>query len=118
MSVDAGYLAFVRDLYDQAGLGPVSTRRMFGGAGVFRAGVMVALVANETLYLKTDAQTRPRFEAAGLPPFTYQRAGKPAVAMSYSPCPGEALEDPEVFADWAGQAIAAARRAKGRAADK
>ncbi|MCR9220402.1 MAG: TfoX/Sxy family protein [Alphaproteobacteria bacterium] len=112
MSVDAGYLAFVRDLYDQAGLGSVTTRRMFGGAGVFRDGVMVALIADETLYLKTDAQTRPRFEAAGLPPFTYQRAGKPAVVMSYALCPDEALEDPDAFADWAGEAMAAARRAK------
>ncbi|MEQ8603324.1 MAG: TfoX/Sxy family protein [Marivibrio sp.] len=104
-------LAFYRDLYDQAGLGPVTTRAMFGGAGVFKDGVMVALVAFDQLYFKTDAETRPRFEAEGLPPFTYDgKRGRPVV-MSYSLCPDAALEDPELFADWAGQAIKAARRA-------
>lgn len=112
MSVDEGTLAFFRDLYDQAGLGPVATRRMFGGAGVFADGIMVALVADAVLYLKTDAETRPRFEAAGLPPFSYERAGKPAVVMSYARCPEEAFDDPDVFRDWAGEAIAAAHRAK------
>lgn len=107
-------LAFYRDVYDQAGLGPVTTRGMFGGAGVFKDGVMVALVAFDQLYLKTDAETRPRFEAAGLPPFTYDgKRGRPMV-MSYSLCPDAALEDPELFADWAGEAIEAARRAKRR----
>jgi len=113
MAPAADLLAFYRDLYDQAGLGPVTTRAMFGGAGVFKDAVMVALVAYDQLYLKTDAQTRARFEAAGLPAFTYDgKRGRPMV-MSYSLCPDAALEDPALFADWAGQALQAARRAKG-----
>jgi DNA transformation protein len=113
MSVDTGFLAFLSDLYDQSGLGPVTTRRMFGGAGIFHDGIMVGLVADDVLYLKTDASNRGRFEAADLSPFTYERAGKPAVVMSYARCPEEAFDDPDIFRDWAGQAIAAARRAKG-----
>ncbi len=37
-----------------AGFGPVTVRPMFGGAGIFRDGLMFALIADEVLYLKAD----------------------------------------------------------------
>ena len=47
-------------------LGPVSWKKMFGGAGVFVDGKMFALVDAETLvHLKVGALNRARFEAAG-----------------------------------------------------
>ena len=47
---------FVIELF--APMGPVSVKRMFGGAGVFRDGLMFALIADDTLFLKTDAALR------------------------------------------------------------
>ncbi len=35
-----------------AGFGPVAVKRMFGGAGIYRDGLMFALVADDVLYLK------------------------------------------------------------------
>jgi DNA transformation protein len=89
---------------------PVSARRMFGGHGLFRGGIMFALVSDETLYLKTDAGNRPDFEAAGMPPFRYLRAGK-SVALSFHEVPPDLLEAGDALAPWAEQAYAAALRA-------
>ena len=94
-----------------AEFGPVTLRRMFGGHGVFHDGLMIGLVADNTLYLKVDAQTIPQFAERGLGPFEYGKAGK-RMAMSYYQAPEETLEDPEEMRRWAGLAFAAARRAK------
>lgn len=95
-----------------APLGHVRIRAMFGGYGVYAGDVMFGLVAEDVLYLKTDESNRRRFEAAGLPPFTYQgRPGRPPVQMSYSQAPPESLEDADVLCDWAREALEAARRA-------
>ena len=56
-----------------ASLGGVEARRMFGGWGVYHRGLMFALVSDDTLYLKADAELAPEFEALGLPPFRYAR---------------------------------------------
>ena len=38
---------------------------MFGGAGIFADGLMIALVADGVIYLKADEQTIPAFEREG-----------------------------------------------------
>ena len=42
-----------------APLGGVVFRRMFGGVGVFRDGLMFALVADDVLYMKADDGDEP-----------------------------------------------------------
>ena len=90
--------------------GPVSAKAMFGGFGIFRGGVMLGLVADETFYLKVDEKSRPEFESRGLCPFVYKTKGK-EFSMSYYQAPEEALEDPEEMAKWAKKAYDAAKRA-------
>lgn len=92
-------------------LGPVRARRMFGGHGLYLDDLFVAIIAGEQLYLKTDAQSRPRFEAAGCTPFSYQREGKTATLGYYRP-PEEALESPALMQPWARLALEAALRAR------
>jgi DNA transformation protein and related proteins len=96
-----------------SGLGPVSVRRMFGGAGIYADGVMFGLISGDTLYLKADAQSRHAFEAEGLAPFTYEGRGK-TIALSYWRIPERLLDDPDEMLDWARTALAAARRAAAR----
>ncbi|GMQ77391.1 MAG: TfoX/Sxy family protein [Gammaproteobacteria bacterium] len=91
-------------------LGPVSARRMFGGYGIYLDRMMFALVADDTLYLKVDDDTRGEFEAAGLEPFRYWKKGK-SYQMSYHAAPEDALEDAELLRDWARKAVDAAMRA-------
>lgn len=109
MATDPEFVAHCRELL--APLGTVRTKRMFGGHGFYADELFVALIAFGRLYLKADAQTRPRFEAAGCEPFTYDGKGKP-VTMSYFAAPEEAIESPALMQPWARLALEAAVRAR------
>ena len=89
----------------------VSARRMFGGWGIYKDGVMFALIARDQLYLKVDDGNRAAFDEADLPHFTYTEKGKP-IRMPYREAPGECFDDPEVLCAWAREAYAAALRTK------
>lgn len=106
---------FQEFLHDQLALfGPIGIRRMFGGGGVFRDGLMFGLVVDETLYLKVSDENRSDFEQAGMRPFTYMRKSKPA-SLGYYEVPPDVLEDPNDLRDWSEKAFAvalAAARAK------
>ena len=93
-------------------LGPVQARAMFGGWGVYHAGRMMGLIAEDRLYLKTDDTTRPAFEAAGGEPFIYDPGnGRKPVAMSYWTPPADASDDAHALLPWARRAVDAALRA-------
>lgn len=91
--------------------GPVTVRKMFGGYGVYHHGLMFALVADDTLYLKADAENVGSFEEEGLGPFEYNRKGK-VMKMSYYLAPDEIMDDREQAAVWARRSFEAALRAQ------
>jgi DNA transformation protein len=109
MTASPEFCAHLVDLL--SALGPVSVRRMFGGAGLYHRGAMFALVFDDTLYLKTDARNRPDFDAAGMGAFTYETDGG-EIRMSYCEAPPEAMEDAEIMREWAVKAVDAALGAK------
>jgi DNA transformation protein and related proteins len=94
-------------------VGIVHTKRMFSGHAFYLEGVVVAFVAQEVLYLKTDPLTTPRFIERGLAPFSFERDGK-RVSLSYYTAPEEVLEDEEAAREWIGEALAAAKRQQQR----
>jgi len=101
---------FVQSLHEVfERLGRIETRRMFGGHGVWHEGRMIALVAKDTLYLKSDAGSAEHFDRLNLPPFTYVREGK-AMPMSYRLAPADLFEDREEAALWGRRAYEAALR--------
>ena len=107
----SGFATFVVELL--GGVGPVSVRRMFGGAGVYLEGVMFGLIAEDVLYLKADDALRADLVAAGSAPFiwtprTGPRAGE-AVDMGYLRMPEAALDDPDEACAWGRRALAVAR---------
>ncbi len=107
---------FYRDLCRP--LGSVTSKRMFGGLCLWHEGLAFALVIGDTLYLKVDGDNAPAFEARGLPRFSYTTATGRTTVMSYARAPEEVFDDPDVFAEWARGAIAAARRAAAEKAAK
>lgn len=94
-----------------AGFGPIRTRRMFGGYGVYRDGLMFGLVADDVLYLKADGQSVGAFRELGLAPFEYEKNGK-KVKMSYYAAPEAIFDDPERARAWAARAFEAALRSR------
>jgi DNA transformation protein len=107
MKQDDGFIAFVGELLEPAGR--ITTRRMFGGHGVYCDAIFIAIIIDGRLYLKVDDETKPRFVAAGSAPFTYEGKGKP-IEMSYWNAPEEAFDSAEQMLPWAKLAMAAARR--------
>src|SRR6516165_6406524 len=51
---------FISDLF--APFGPVAVRRMFGGAGLYRDGLMFALEFDGVIFLRVDEASIPDFE--------------------------------------------------------
>ena len=103
------YIEYLHDVF--ARLGPITTRKMFGGYGVYHDGLMFALIADDTLYLKADSENTIHFENAGLGPFEYDKNGK-RVRMSYFRAPDEIMDDRETAALWARRSFEAALRSQ------
>ena len=95
-----------------SGLGPVRVRPMFGGHGIYVDDLFLAIVVGETLYLKVDAETLARFEAAGCAPFVYTAKGRGRVSLNYRAAPADAMESPALMRPWARLAMEAALRAR------
>lgn len=102
------FVEFLHEVFES--FGPIRSRRMFGGYGIYHEDLMFGLVADEQLYLKTDAVNLPEFIAAGCVPFEYAKEGK-VMKMSYYLVPEVVYDEPDQAAYWANLAYAAAQRA-------
>lgn len=101
----------IRDLF--SGLGPVTVRRMFGGKGIYRDGLIFALEVGGEILLKADKESAPAFQEAGSRQWIYSgRPGRKPTHMPYWSIPEEALDDPDCMAPWAQRAYEAALRAQ------
>ena len=64
MAVTAGFSDFVVEQLD--GCGPIVTKRMFGGVGIYSGDIFFALIDDDVLYLKVDDSTRAGLRARGM----------------------------------------------------
>ncbi|MBN4050581.1 TfoX/Sxy family protein [Gammaproteobacteria bacterium AH-315-M22] len=103
------FVEYLKEAFREFGV--VTIRKMFGGHGIYFDSVMIGLVADDTLYLKADAQSLPKFQEHGLPQFMYAK-GEKMVGMSYYLAPEEALEDAAEMRQWARLAYEAALRSR------
>jgi DNA transformation protein and related proteins len=105
---------FIRELF--APFGAVVVWRMFGGAGLFREGLMFGLAFDGALFLRVDEDSIPDFEREGSRPFVYTRAKSPGkvgrASTSYWRLPERLYDDPEQLAVWAERAFAITQRKK------
>ncbi|NJO12421.1 MAG: TfoX/Sxy family protein [Gammaproteobacteria bacterium] len=91
----------------------LTSRRMFGGIGLYSEGLFFALLDDDTLYCKVDDGNRLDYVQRGMRAFT-PFPDKPG--MNYYEVPAEVLEDAEELARWARKSVAAARAAASRKA--
>jgi DNA transformation protein len=97
--------------------GSITVKRMFGGEGIFAGPVMIGLVMDEQIYLRTDEASRTAYLAEKSRAFTFRKGGK-TVSTAYYSLPDRLLDEPDELAEWAraAQRIALAktpRRRKG-----
>jgi DNA transformation protein len=101
MSVSNEFLDYVKDLFFE--WEDVSTRKMFGGAGLYCDGKMFGLIADDVVYFKVDQKTKQKYVDAGsfsLQPFP----DKPALT-SYYEIPPDILENNQELLVWAQEAL-------------
>jgi DNA transformation protein len=108
MPRDTAFVSYVLEQLES--LGEVSARAMFGGHGIYLEGRMFALIADDSLYLKVDDESRGEFEKAGLKPFRFETS-KGEMTMSYYEPPSSAIDDREQLGTWARKAVAVSQRA-------
>ncbi|HEV7693646.1 MAG TPA: TfoX/Sxy family protein [Hyphomonadaceae bacterium] len=93
-----------------APIGPLSLRRMFGKTGVFCHGLMFAMVADDTLYVRVDDKNRDVFsEAADSAPLNYTKKGE-TIDLAFWRVPERLFDEPDELVVWARAALEAARR--------
>ncbi|MGV2333188.1 MAG UNVERIFIED_CONTAM: TfoX/Sxy family protein [Planctomycetaceae bacterium] len=79
--------------------GPLKIRAMFGGYGIYKDGIIFAIIGYNELYFKADKVLAEYFKSQGSEPFTYDMNGKTA-SMSYYKVLPEILEDPDLLKEW------------------
>ena len=108
MAVSSAYLDYVRD--QLSGLGGVTSRRMFGGAGLYCDEFFFALLDNDTLYLRVDDSNRADFTTRAMGQFRpYPES--PQLSTTYYETPADVLEDAAELVAWARRSVAAAMAA-------
>ena len=86
-------------------LGPLTLKRMFGGACINYGDATFALMFDDRIYFRVDAENIERFLQAGAEPFSYMKKGKEVVVGSYYQVPDDALDDAGEMLDWARDAL-------------
>jgi DNA transformation protein and related proteins len=106
---------FVRELF--AKMGPITVKRMFGGAGVYTEGLMFALLSDDVIHIKVDGALKSDLIAEGCGPFVWTprqgpRAGE-QIDLGYWRLPEAALDDPDLAVEWGRKALMVARAKAG-----
>ncbi len=106
MSLDKARAQEIADQLDTPA--PITVTRFFSGAGLTRNGIQFAFVIRGTLYFRTDADSRPAYEAMGAEPFSYAGRTKEVTIQAYYEAPVDVLDDPDELNRWAERAYQAA----------
>ncbi|MEA3064705.1 MAG: transformation protein [Sphingomonadales bacterium] len=108
MSFDEGLYAWVEEA--MAPLGSVTMRRMMGGATLYLDGTVFAILVEDELWLKSDAEADAIWDSEGCEKFTITfRDGKVDV-MNYRRAPLDVYDDPDAMQRWAALAVEAGAR--------
>ena len=90
----------------------VTSRAMFGGWGLYKDGVIFAIIADGALYFKVDGSNRADFEQLGSQPFVYGQGNHKPTTMSYWLVPEEVMENKEELEKWIERSVRVSRNAK------
>ena len=106
MSVSNGYRTYI---IEQLGAVPaLSTRRMFGGVGLYSDEWFFALIDDDAVFFKVDDANREDYVSRGMKAFM-PIPGK--ASFGYYQVPADVIEEAEELARWARRSVEVAQRA-------
>ncbi len=108
MAVTTEYLDYLKDQFSI--LSNVTVKRMFGGAGVFRHGLMFAVYVGDGIALKADKETIPDFQNEDCVEWLPEKKNGTRVSMGYWYAPEFIFDDEDELRVWAEKAFEAAVR--------
>ena len=101
-------------IYDLMGDDPhITTRKMFGGYGLYKDSIIFGIIVENTLYFKVDESNKAAYEEYGSKPFHYSNGTK-EVVMSYFEVPETILDDREKLFEWIDQSTYISKERKTR----
>lgn len=106
MSVSNGYRTYIVD--QLAAVPSLSTRRMFGGLGLYSGEWFFALIDDDVLFFKVDDANREDYVSRGMKAFM-PFPGQPS--LGYFQVPAEVIEEAEELTRWARRSVEVAQRA-------
>jgi len=105
MSIDEGLLDWVKEALEP--LGRVTMRRMMGGATLYLDGTVFAILLDDRIWFKADAESDVVWDAEGCERFTYSFKDGRVGTMNYRRGPLDAYDDADAMRRWAGIALEA-----------
>lgn len=112
MSIDEGLVEWVRDALEP--VGPVTMRKMMGGATLYLDGTIFAILARDELWFKSDDETNAVWDGAGCERFSVTFKDGRVDTMNYRRAPADVYDDPDAMQNWARIALEAGARGAAR----
>lgn len=107
MAVNEGYLEYVKE--QMSLIGEIESKKMFGGMGFFKDGIMFGMIGGGVLRYRVDEENQADYEAKGMEPYRTKPNTK---GMPYWEVPVEVLEDRDELKVWTEKAITVSIRNK------
>ena len=107
MAVTQSYREYVLDQLNQ-GM-PVTSKSMFGGAGLYANSLIIGVLDDDRFFLKVNDSNRSDYEVRSMSPWS---PGSGPTMLSYFEVPEDVLDDAETLRGWAHKSLAVAQSAK------
>lgn len=107
MAISLEQLDFILDQLSM--LSDLEHKKMFGGVGFYKEGVMFGMLAGSTFRMRVDESNQAMYESAGMKPYQNDKKKK---GMPYWEVPVAVLEDQDQLKVWAEQALEVAVKHK------
>ena len=109
MAIDEGLYAWVDEAL--APLGPVTMRKMMGGATLYLDGAIFAIMVDGELWFKSDEEANSFWDGEGCTErFTVTFRDGTVDGMNYRRAPADVYDDAEAMQRWAALAVEAGLR--------
>ena len=83
----------------------ITSQSMFGGWGVYKDGIIFAIIAGSELYFKVDDSNRSDFEKFDSHPFIYSQGKNKQITMSYWLLPEDIMENETEIPKWVERSV-------------